>query len=157
MPQRDQELRLFFSSLKVVFDTATLISKEFSPVGLKAYIGIFHFLTLTDVNLCICLLIYPVSLADNMLGKLNKKDLATRAKKMKEAAQARPAEDLKLKVIVEAIPAPTDDEETYSGSVFQRRRKATTEPFEHSVSDGRASSSLAPPPSPPTSRDMIVV
>ena len=30
MPQRDQELCLFLSSLKVVFDTTTLISQEFS-------------------------------------------------------------------------------------------------------------------------------
>ena len=36
---------------------------------------------------------------------------------MKEVAQARPTEDLKLKVIAKATPTPTDDEETYSGPV----------------------------------------
>ena len=49
---------LFFCSLKVVFDTVTLIKQEFSPGELKAYIGILCSLTLTDVNLCICLLNY---------------------------------------------------------------------------------------------------
>jgi len=43
MPQRDQEVCHLFSSLKVVSDTATLISQEFSPGVLKAYIGIFSF------------------------------------------------------------------------------------------------------------------
>ena len=53
------------------------------PVGLKAYVGILHSLALTDVNLCARLLIYLFSLADSMLGKLNKKDLAARAKKIR--------------------------------------------------------------------------
>jgi len=50
-----------------------------------------------------------------MLGELNKKDLAARAKKMKAAAQALPTEDLKLKVVVDAAPSPVDDEETFLG------------------------------------------
>ena len=92
-----------------------------------------------------------------MLGRLNKKDLASKAKKMKETAQARPAEDLKLKVVAEVVPAPTDDEETYSGLGFKRRRRVATEPSEHSVSDGCAPSPQATLPSPPPSRDMVVV
>jgi len=92
-----------------------------------------------------------------MLGKLNKKDLAARAKKMKAAAQALPIEDLKLKTVLEAGPAPTDDEETYFGPVFKKRRKATTEPSELSVLDGRAPSQQALPPSLPPPRDMVVV
>jgi len=56
-----------------------------------------------------------------MLGQLNKKDLAARAKRMKVAAQVLPTEDLKLKVIVDA--APTNNEETYSRPVFRRRQK----------------------------------
>ena len=92
-----------------------------------------------------------------MLGKLNKKDLAARAKKMKVAAQALPIEDLKLKAVVEVAPALTDDEETYYGLVFKRRRKATAEPSKLSVSDGCAPSQQAPPPSPPPRRDMVVV
>jgi len=92
-----------------------------------------------------------------MLGKLNKKDLVVRAKKMKEAAQTCPAQDLKLKAVVEAAPTLTDDKESYFGPVFKRRRRAATEPSEHSVSDGRAPSPQAPPPSLPSSRDMAVV
>jgi len=38
------------------------------------------------------------------------------------AAQALFAEDLKLKVVVEATLVPIDDEETYSGPIFKRRR-----------------------------------
>jgi len=92
-----------------------------------------------------------------MLGKLNNKDLAARAKKMKAAAQALPFEDLKLKTVVEAAPAPIDEKETYYGLVFKRRRKAITEPSELSISDGRAPSQQAPPPSPPPPRNMVVV
>jgi len=76
---------------------------------------------------------------------------------MKEAAQTCPAGDLKLKAIAEAAPTPTDDEETYSGSVFKRRQRAATEPSEHSISYERAPSPQAPLPSPPPSRDMVVV
>jgi len=64
---------------------------------------------------------------------------------------------LKIKVVVEAAPAPTYDVKAYSGPVFKRRRKASNEPSEHSVSDGRAPSPQAPPPSLPPSRDMVVV
>jgi len=74
------------------------------------------------------------------LVRLNKKDLAERAKKMKVVAQVLPTQDLKLKVVVNAAPAPTDDEETYSRPVFKRRRKTTTEPSEFSVLDGHAPS-----------------
>ena len=84
-----------------------------------------------------------------MLGKLNKKDLAAKAKRMKAAAQALPTEDLKLKVVVYVAPAPTNDDETYSGPAFKRRRKATTEPSEPFVSDGRAPSQQTSPPSQP--------
>ena len=73
-----------------------------------------------------------------MLGKLNKKDLAARVKKMKADAQALRTKDLKLEFVVDAAPAPTEDEETYYGSFFKRRRKTTTEPSELSISDGHA-------------------
>jgi len=65
-----------------------------------------------------------------MLGMLNKKELAARAKKMKETAHAFPAKDLKLKVVVE--------------------------PAEHFASDGRTPSPQAPPPISPPSRDIVV-
>jgi len=92
-----------------------------------------------------------------MLGNLNKKDLAARVKKMKADAQALPSDDLKLKVVVNAAPTPTDDEETYYGSVFKRRRKTTTEPSDLTVLDGRAHPHRAPPPSPPLPPDIVVV
>jgi len=91
-----------------------------------------------------------------MLARFNKKDLAARSKKMKAIAQAPPTEDLKLKVVVDVAPTPTDVEKTYSGSVFKRRRKVTTEPSKLSVSDGHAPSQHGPPPSPPFFRDMVV-
>jgi len=87
-----------------------------------------------------------------MLGKLNKKDLEARAKKMKTVAQALLAEGLKL-----ATPASADNEETYFGSVFKRRQKAAIKPSELSVSDGHAPSTQAAPPSPPPPRDIVVV
>jgi len=40
LPQREQQLCLFLSNLKVVFDTAILIKHEYCPTSLKAYIGI---------------------------------------------------------------------------------------------------------------------
>jgi len=46
-----------------------------------------------------------------MLVQINKKYLEKRAKKMKAAAQVLPTQDLKLKVVVDAAPTPTDDEE----------------------------------------------
>jgi len=59
---------------------------------------------------------------------------------MKAAAQTLPAEDIKLKIVVEVAPTPTDEEDTYSGPVFKRRRKAATEPSDLSISDRRAPS-----------------
>ena len=146
MPQQERKVCLFFFSLKVGFDTATLISQSFSPVGLKAYIGILHSFALTDVNLCACLLIHLFSLVESMLGRLNKKDLAAKAQKMKAVAQASPVKDLKLKVVAEVVPS--DDEETYSGTAFKRRQKVAAEPAEHSTLDGRAPSPQTPPPNP---------
>ena len=72
---------------------------------------------------------------------------------MKAAAQASPSKDLKLKDVVEV--APSDDEETYSGLVFKRRRKATAK---HFASNGRAPSPQAqlPPANSPPSRDIAV-
>jgi len=83
--------------------------------------------------------------------RLSKKDLAARAKKMKVVAQASPLKDLKLKVVAEV--GPSDDEETYSGPVFKRRRKVVPESAEHSASNGRATSprTQVPPTSPPPS------
>jgi len=59
-----------------------------------------------------------------MLARINRKDLAERAKKMKAFPQTPPAQDLKIKVVTTATPTPTeDDEETYYGPVLKRRRR----------------------------------
>ena len=55
MPQHDQEVCHFLSSLKVVFDTVILISQEFSLGGLKAYIGTFNSLLLMMLTLLLLL------------------------------------------------------------------------------------------------------
>jgi len=59
MPQRDQEVCYFFSSLKVGFDMATLISLEFSPGGLKTYIAIFRSLALIDAYFIVVAEFFP--------------------------------------------------------------------------------------------------
>jgi len=77
-----------------------------------------------------------------MLGRLNKKDLAVRVKKMKAAAQASLAKDLKLKTVAEVVPS--DDEETYFGSVFKRRQKVVAKLAEHFERSFSSSSSTQP-------------
>ena len=115
-------------------------------MGLKAYIGILLSLTLANDILHVCVTEFSLVFhADSMLGTLNKKDFATRAKFLKVVAQAPPAEDLKLKAVAEVDLL--DDKETCSGPVFKRRRKADPTPTEHSASDGRAPSPQVPPPS----------
>jgi len=62
MPQRDQEVYQFFSSLKVVFDIAFLISRDFNPGALKAYIGTFHSLLLMVLTLLLFLITFHLLL-----------------------------------------------------------------------------------------------
>jgi len=119
LPKREQEVCLFLSNLKVVFDIAALIKHDFSPVGLKAYIGILISLTLASDILHVCVTNFSFVLRVDSMLRLSKKDLAVRAKKMKVAYQDFPAKDLKLKAVVEV--APSDDEDTCSGPVFKRR------------------------------------
>ncbi|KAK7342356.1 hypothetical protein VNO80_25305 [Phaseolus coccineus] len=82
------------------------------------------------------------------------KDLAARAKLLKAAAQALPAEDLKLKAVAEV--ASSKDEDTCSGPIFRRTQRDAPKPTEHSASDGRAPSQQAPPPNPSPLRDIMV-
>jgi len=83
MPQREQEVCIFLSNLKVVFDTVTLIKHEYCPTRLKAYIGIL--LPFTPASDILHVRVTKFSLVfnvDSML-RLNKKDLATiRTKEM---------------------------------------------------------------------------
>ena len=134
LPQREQEVCLLLSNLKVVFDTATLIKHEYCPTGLKAYIGIpFPFTPASDI---LHVRVTEISLVFNVhsMLRLSKKDLVARAKKMKAYSQASPAKELKIEAVVEV--AISDDEGTCSGPVFKRRQKAAPAPTEHSTSDG---------------------
>jgi len=123
-------------------------------MGLKAYIGILLSLTPTSDILHVCVTEISLVFHVGSMLRLNKMDLAARAKKMKVVFQASPAKDLKLKEVVEV--APSDDEDTCSRPVFKRRRKAAPAPIEHSASDGWASSPKIPPPSPSPARDIIL-
>ena len=72
--------------------------------------------------------------------------------RLKATAQASPAKDLKLKAVVQV--APLDDEDTCSGPVFKRRRKAAPAPTEQSTSNGRSPSQQIPPSNPSPARDI---
>jgi len=124
LPKREQEVCLFLSNLKVVFDTAILIKHEYCPTSLKAYIGIpLPFTPARDIlYVCVFVESFFVSNADNML-RLSKKDLAAMAKKMKAASHSSPAKEMKMKAMVEV--AASDDEDTCSEPVFKRRRKTS--------------------------------
>jgi len=91
-----------------------------------------------------------------MLARIDKKELAERAKRMKVAAQA--PQDLKLKAPTTIVLTSTeDDEEINPGLIFKRKRKAIDALTEHSHSDGRAPSNCAPSTSPTQPRNMMVV
>jgi len=91
-----------------------------------------------------------------MLARIDRKDLAERAKRMRVAAQA--PQDLKLKAPVITVSTLTEnDKETTSGLVFKRRRKTILAPTKHSQSDGRAPFNHASPPSPNPSCHLILV
>ena len=99
-----------------------------------------------------------------MLARLDKKELAKRAKRMRAAAQV--PQDLKLKAPTTVVPTFTeDDEETNFGLVFKRKRKVIVVPTEHSNSDrrapsnsdGPAPSNCAPSASPTQPRDRMVM
>ena len=73
-------------------------------------------------------------------------------------AVAQAPQDLKLKAPTTFVQASIEDEEeTNSGMVFKRKRKAITAPTEHSHLDGHAPSCRTPSTSPTLPRDMMVV
>jgi len=80
-------------------------------MSLKAYIGIPLLFTPARDILYVCVFVesFFVFNADSML-RLNKKDLAVMAKKMKVASHSSPAKELKMKAMVEV--AASDDEDT---------------------------------------------
>jgi len=61
----------------VVFDTTTLISKEFAPRALKAYIGTFHSLLSMVLTFFIVANFLLSPFEDSMLARIDKKDLCT--------------------------------------------------------------------------------
>ena len=89
-------------------------------MGHKAYIGILLSFALANDILHVCVTKFSLVFhAESMLGTLNKKDLAARAKLLKAGAQAPPPEDLKLKAVAEG--ALSDDEDTCSRPIFKSR------------------------------------
>jgi len=78
-----------------------------------------------------------VFFAERMLSKINKKELEEMAKRMRAAAKMLD-ESLKPKKVPKIVTETSteQDEETASGLVFKRKRRATTPPVEHSRSDG---------------------
>jgi len=108
LPPSDEEVCRFLTGLTVVFDIAFLLGKEFSPKVLKAYTGTSHFLPLmrqTFISmLTICLLFF----AKRMLAKIDRKELAERAKRMR--ATAHTLEDLKLKAPIIVVQTLTEDQ-----------------------------------------------
>jgi len=94
-----------------------------------------------------------------MLSKFNKKELDEMVKRMRAIANV-PMDSLnkKLKVPSTTTSTPTGDEETFSGPVFTRKRKALATPTKHSHLDGRASSHHATPTEDQSlPRDMAVI
>ena len=156
LPQRDQEVCRFLSSLKVVFETAFLVSREFTPGSSKGLYWYPSFSTLDSTNFIIVNDYFLSSFTYSMLARIDKKELAERAKRMKVAAQA--PQDLKLKAPTTIVLTSTeDDEEINPGLIFKRKRKAIDALTEHSHSDGRAPSNCAPSTSPTQPRNMMVV
>ena len=106
-------------------------------------------------NLAIVVNYFLSSFANSMLARIDKKELAERAKRMRAATQA--PQDLKLKAPTTVVPASTeDDEETNFGLVFKMKRKAKAA-TEHSHSNERAPSYRASSVSPTLPRDTMVV
>jgi len=117
LSQREQEVCLFLSNLKVVFDTAILIKHEYCPRVLRhTLVSPFPLLPLMIYCMCVFVEFSFVFNADNML-RLNKKDLAVMAKKMKAASHSSLTKELKMKEVVAV--AASDDEDMFLGSVFK--------------------------------------
>jgi len=72
----------------------------------------------------------------------------------KKTAPGPSAKDKKLKAVAEV--APSEDEETESGLVFKRKRKADTVSLCLQTQIGRAPSYRESPPSASSSRDIAV-
>ena len=83
---KDQGICQFLSSLKVVFDTSYLITKEYILGALKAYTGTPHFPLLVKINLLPLTNHLLIFFAERMLNHFSKAELAEMAKDMRVAA-----------------------------------------------------------------------
>ena len=100
------------------------------PRGAKSLHRYLSFSTLNGADFIIVVNFFLSSFANSMLARIDKKDFPERAKRMRVAAQA--PQNLKLKALAIIVPALTeDDEETYSGPFFKRKRKTIVTPTEH--------------------------
>jgi len=137
LPPNDQGICEFFMSLKVVFDTTTLLTKEFLSSALKAYTGTPPFLPLKK-KLKIITTNHLFVFADRMLSNISKAKLAELTRKMRAAASL-PKESLSQKRRAPTVVAQIQSnqhEHTTLRLVFERKRPTTTSPTEHSHLDG---------------------
>jgi len=88
LPPKDQGICEFLTSLKVVFDTSFLLTKEYLPGALKAYTSTSPFLIIVTNHLFV--------FAERMLSNINKPELAELTRKTRAAASL-PKESLAQK------------------------------------------------------------
>ena len=116
------------------------------PSGaLKSYTGTPYFPLLVKITLPPLTNHLLILFVERMLIHISKKELGQMAKRIRATANM-PKDSLtqKQKASATTTQAPIEqDEETTSGLVFKRKRKATTAPTEYSHSDGTSSFSTS--------------
>ena len=173
----DREVCEFLSSLGVVFSTAELIKLEYIPKVLKAYIRTcFPLFLLMCCSLLVSffdLLIIFLSSYASLPSYASMVLNAEKRRKLAEVAlQRKAAPDPSVadaSAPVASAPAPVDhrhnrvaeataseDEDTFLGLVFKRKRKADVAVPAASYSDDRAPSFRENPPSASSPRDLVV-
>jgi len=83
---KDQGIYQFLLSLKIIFDTSYLISKEYLPGALKAYTGTPYFPLLVKITLPPLINHLLIFFVGRMLFNISKAELVEMAKKMRAVA-----------------------------------------------------------------------
>jgi len=177
LTSHDREVCEFFSRLGVVFNTAELIKFEYNPGSLEGYIGIPLPLAFTYVSLLLVCSAGSVSyvLYSSYVGMVlnaeKRRQLAEVALQRKAAPGSSAADaptladnapgpyapvpvDHRQKGVVKAIAF--EDEDTYSGIVFKRKRKADVAVPSPSHLDAHAPSYREHPSNTSFPRDLMV-